>query len=121
MKLKVDPVIFCGSSIAANAPPCLGDYRGFESHLPRQILSLRSVLGARRRIHVSSKRNSYSQGPILSLIRLAAKPPCLERGDRRFESFMGDQCFMRRLVERLPPLSVKQVRPDRYRSSPPSF
>ena len=29
--------------------------------------------------------------PILSLIGLAAMPPCLERGNRRFESFMGDQ------------------------------
>ena len=29
--------------------------------------------------------------PFLSLIGLAAMPPCLERGNRRFESFMGDQ------------------------------
>ena len=29
--------------------------------------------------------------PSLSLIGLAAMPPCLERGNRRFESFMGDQ------------------------------
>ena len=33
--------------------------------------------------------------PFLSLIGLAAMPPCLERGNRRFESFMGDHFYSR--------------------------
>ena len=37
------------------------------------------------------KFNSCRRNHSLSLIGLAAMPPCLERGNRRFESFMGDQ------------------------------
>ena len=51
----------CESRISDGADVC--QWKGERTHPHTPSLSLRSVLVARRRMHVSSKRNSYSQGP----------------------------------------------------------